>query len=117
MRQGFSPGIDQVLRGGGEMGALMRTIDWSATPVGAPAEWPQSLKTALSICLASRFPMLIWWGPELIQFYNDAYRPLARRNSLRLLKLVNTLLDFSRIEAKRIRATFQPIDLAPSPQN
>jgi PAS domain S-box-containing protein len=68
--------IEQVLAGGGEMGALIRAIDWSETPVGLPSQWPQSLRTVLSVCLASRFPMLIWWGPEMIQFYNDAYRPI-----------------------------------------
>jgi PAS domain S-box-containing protein len=68
--------VEQVLAGGGKMGALMRSIDWSKTPLGPVSQWPQSLRTALSICLASRFPMLIWWGSELIQFYNDAYRPV-----------------------------------------
>lgn len=53
---------DEVFAGGGEMGALMRSIDWSATPLGAVEYWPQSLRTAVSICLASYFPMLIWWG-------------------------------------------------------
>ncbi|MCB0166181.1 MAG: PAS domain S-box protein [Anaerolineae bacterium] len=76
MEQVFSSDIEQVLMGGGEVGALIRTIDWAETPVGSPAEWPQSLRTGLSICLASRYPMLIWWGPEMIQFYNDAYRPI-----------------------------------------
>src|SRR5437870_4941310 len=66
---------DEVLAGGGEMGALMRSLDWSATPVGPVESWPQSLRTALSILLSSRHPMFIWWGPELVQFYNDGYRP------------------------------------------
>ena len=48
-------------------------FDWSATPIGPRHSWPQSLRTSLSICLASRFPILIWWGPELIKLYNDAY--------------------------------------------
>lgn len=65
---------DEVFAGGGEMGTLMRSIDWSATPLGAVEHWPQSLRTAVSICLASYFPMLIWWGPELVKLYNDAYR-------------------------------------------
>jgi signal transduction histidine kinase/DNA-binding response OmpR family regulator len=65
-----------VLRGGGEMGALMRTIDWSATAVGPVERWPQSLKTALSILLETGFPMYIAWGPEFTQFYNDGYRPI-----------------------------------------
>lgn len=65
---------NEVFAGGGEMGALMRSIDWSTTPLGAIEYWPQSLRTAVSICLASYFPMLIWWGPELVKLYNDAYR-------------------------------------------
>src|SRR6185295_13243524 len=64
------------LSGGGEMGERMRALDWSATPVGEPASWPQSLKTAVSICLGSRHPIVLWWGnPEYTMFYNDAYIP------------------------------------------
>jgi hypothetical protein len=58
-----------------EMGNLIRTKDWRNTPVGPIDSWPQSLKTTLSIILNSRFPMFLWWGPELTCFYNDAYRP------------------------------------------
>jgi hypothetical protein len=63
------------ITGGGEMGKLIREKDWSQTPVGDITTWPQSLKTTLSILLNSRFPMFLWWGPELVCFYNDAYRP------------------------------------------
>ena len=56
------------------MGALTRAYDWSATPLGEPGAWPQSLRTAVRIVLNTNHPMFIWWGPELIQFYNDAYR-------------------------------------------
>src|SRR3954471_13003372 len=62
------------LAGGGEMGALTRARDWSETPVGRPDTWPQSLRTAVRILLNTNHPMFIWWGPQLIQFYNDAYR-------------------------------------------
>ena len=62
------------LSGGGEMGALMRAHDWAASPLGAPAGWPAALKTTLRLLLTSKHAMFIWWGPELIQFYNDAYR-------------------------------------------
>jgi PAS domain S-box-containing protein len=62
------------LAGGGEMGALTRAYDWSASPLGKPEAWPQSLRTALRILFNTNHPMFIWWGPELIQFYNDAYR-------------------------------------------
>ena len=61
---------------GGEMGRHMRAMDWSSTRLGEPSTWPQSLLTALSICLSSRFPMLLWWGPDLCVLYNDAYIPI-----------------------------------------
>lgn len=63
------------LEGGGEMGELMRSKDWTSTPLGSIEHWPLSLRTTLSIMLNSRFPMFLFWGPELTCFYNDAYRP------------------------------------------
>jgi len=62
------------MAGGGEMGALMRTHDWQATPLGLPDTWPMALKTMVRVVLSSNHPMFIWWGDELIQFYNDRYR-------------------------------------------
>ncbi len=56
------------------MGALIRAFDWSATPVGPPDAWPQSLRLTVRLMLNSQHPMFIWWGPDLIQFYNDGYR-------------------------------------------
>jgi two-component sensor histidine kinase len=56
------------------MGRLIRAHDWSSSPLGPPETWPQSLKTAVRLILSSSHPMFIWWGPDLIQFYNDAYR-------------------------------------------
>ncbi|MDP3075924.1 PAS domain-containing protein, partial [Bradyrhizobium sp.] len=56
------------------MGDLTRAHDWSASPLGEPGTWPQSLRTAVRIALNTNHPMFIWWGAELIQFYNDAYR-------------------------------------------
>ena len=65
------------LSGGGEMGGRMRAFDWSTSPVGPAANWPQSLKTAVSICIGSRYPIVIWWGnPEYTMFYNDGYIPI-----------------------------------------
>jgi PAS domain S-box-containing protein len=61
---------------GSEMGDLMRAHDWSQTPLGETSGWSQSLKTVLSILLTSQHPIFLWWGEELIQFYNDAYRPI-----------------------------------------
>ncbi|MCE3278561.1 MAG: rcsC [Bacteroidetes bacterium] len=65
----------QFLQGGGEMGELTREYDWANTPIGEPDKWPQSLRTTVAMILNSKFPMFLWWGEDLIQFYNDAYRP------------------------------------------
>ena len=64
------------LLGGGEMGALMRALAWSNTPLGTVETWPQSLRTAISLMLESRFAMVVAWGPEFRFFYNDRYRPV-----------------------------------------
>ncbi len=58
------------------MGALMRAKDWSRTPLGAPENWPQSLRTAVRIILLARYPMFVWWGKELVNLYNDGYVPM-----------------------------------------
>lgn len=58
------------------MAARMREFDWASSPLGEPAGWPASLTTAVRICLTSRFPMIVWWGPDLRFLYNDAYLPL-----------------------------------------
>ncbi|MFN3387323.1 MAG: PAS domain-containing protein [Allosphingosinicella sp.] len=57
----------------GEMAARMRAYDWAAHPLGPPEHWPQSLKTAVGIVTAAKFPMFLAWGPELRFLYNDAY--------------------------------------------
>jgi hypothetical protein len=57
------------------MGARLRAKNWAATPLGSPETWPQATKTAVSICLNSRFPILLWLGPELRLVYNDTYIP------------------------------------------
>ncbi|HSJ15013.1 MAG TPA: PAS domain-containing protein [Longimicrobiales bacterium] len=75
-----TPGHDPLFEGPGEMRALCRGLDWSATPLGPVIEWPQSLRTVLGIVLGSRNPMFLFWGPELIQIYNDAYRPSLGRS-------------------------------------
>ena len=66
----------QYLEGGGEMGRLTRAFDWSTTVIGSPDQWSLNLLNTISLMFNSKYPMFIWWGPELIQFYNDAYRPL-----------------------------------------
>ncbi len=69
------------LAGGGEMGALMRSKNWRATALGPLEDWPQSLKVSAGICIASRFDLIVWWGPQLIILYNDSYcRTLAGKH-------------------------------------
>ena len=65
------------LAGGGELGALMRATDWSQTSLGPVELWPQALRTAVRIMLTSRQPMFVWWGDELINLYNDAYKAIV----------------------------------------
>src|SRR5688572_31596014 len=66
----------EFLCGGGEMGERIRALDWSQTPIGAPAGWSSSMRMMVSLLLANRFPLLLWWGPRYIQIYNDPYRPV-----------------------------------------
>ena len=58
------------------MGALIREKDWSKTPLGDPAAWPQSLRTMVAVMLDNPFGMYIAWGNEYTQLYNDGYRPI-----------------------------------------
>lgn len=66
----------KFLDGGGEMGELIRSINWSDNVLGDPSEWPQTLRTAVRIMLDSPFGMYIAWGNEYTQLYNDGYRPI-----------------------------------------
>jgi signal transduction histidine kinase len=59
----------------GEMPARVRAFDWASTSLGAVGAWSLSLRALVSTILGSRHPMFLWWGPDLIQIYNDAYRP------------------------------------------
>lgn len=59
----------------GEMRQRWREFDWAATPLGPIAGWQASLRTTVELVLGSGFPMVVLWGPELIQIYNDAYVP------------------------------------------
>ena len=70
-----APEFDHFVQDG-EMVTMLRTTDWSLTPLGPPATWPEALRLQLNICFESAFPIAVWWGPDLIQFYNDGYRPI-----------------------------------------
>jgi signal transduction histidine kinase len=74
-RPAVYPSLDyDIFEGGGEMGDLARKLDWSATPLGPPETWSQSLRSAVGILLTSRFSMWMGWGPDLAFLYNDSYR-------------------------------------------
>jgi signal transduction histidine kinase len=70
----------RAVLGSGEMADLTRAFDWSRTAVGPIEEWPDALLITVNTLLASRHPMFLWWGEELVQFYNDAYRPSIRED-------------------------------------
>ena len=70
------PRPQPFLVGGDEMGSLIRSFDWSKTPIGPVEQWSPSLRMMVSFLLANRFPLLLWWGPRYISIYNDAYRPV-----------------------------------------
>jgi signal transduction histidine kinase len=75
--------FDHVLARGGHTGALIASLDWSAHTLGPIDTWPVALKNALSLCLVSKTPSLVRWGAnpsDLIEFYNDAYRPVLGPN-------------------------------------
>jgi PAS domain-containing protein/DNA-binding CsgD family transcriptional regulator len=67
-----------TLSGGGKAGGILRRVDWSATSLGNPEAWPEPLRISLRIILTTNYPMLIWWGGELVQFYNDGFAAIAR---------------------------------------
>ncbi|TFV92659.1 response regulator [Oxalobacteraceae bacterium OM1] len=71
MQQGISFITDDS-----ETGRLVSQVDWGSSPLGPMDAWPQSLKTSLSICLACRFPIIVWWGPDMVMLYNDDYIPV-----------------------------------------
>ena len=69
------------------MGARMRELDWSDTPLGAVTEWPQSLRSTVSMLLPSKAQIVLFWGPEFSVLYNDAYRPVFGAKHPRALGL------------------------------
>jgi signal transduction histidine kinase/ActR/RegA family two-component response regulator len=66
----------ELYPGGDEMAQRMRATDWASTSLGPVETWPDNLRLILATCFDSQFGMAVWWGPEMIQFYNDAYRPM-----------------------------------------
>jgi signal transduction histidine kinase len=68
--------LERATASGGETGVLVRRFDWARTPLGPIETWPSALQTAVAVCLSSSFPMVLNWGEELIQIYNDAAIPV-----------------------------------------
>lgn len=64
------------LSAGGGMARLIRDKDWSATPIGPVENWSPALRMMVDFMIPNPFPMLLWWGPEYISIYNDAYAPV-----------------------------------------
>src|ERR1700735_5665807 len=73
----LAPASPEFLSGGGEMGRRIREYDWSITSLGPVHTWPQSLRTCIRIMLASRQPIWIGWGRDLIKLYNDPYKAIV----------------------------------------
>ena len=72
---GGDKSVAALFSGPGEMPARCRAFDWASSPLGPVSGWSQSLRTIVSTLLESRHPMFLWWGPDLIQIFNDGYRP------------------------------------------
>src|SRR6201996_755036 len=71
------PLVPAFLAGGGEMGGLVAAFDWSATALGPIADWPISLRSAVSIVVRSPVSMVMLWGADGVMIYNDAYSIFA----------------------------------------
>lgn len=65
-----------LFSGTGEVRAIGRELDWAATSLGPVEQWPQSLRSTVRILLSSQYPMVLTWGPQFTQIYNDAYSKL-----------------------------------------
>ncbi len=75
----LAPLSEPVLTAGGEMAERIRKFDWSQTPLGPPENWSSALRATIGLMLANSFPMLLWWGPDYISIYNNAYIPVLGR--------------------------------------
>ena len=74
--------LERAIEAGGEAGALVRSHAWEQTQLGPMAAWPSTLAAAVNTCLATGFPMVVNWGKQLVQIYNDAAIPVYRKRTL-----------------------------------
>jgi hypothetical protein len=95
---------ESFLTGAGEMAALVRSIDWLGSPLGAIGTWPQSLRTTMSICLSSRFPIAVYWGPEYLMLYNQSLVPMVGAN-----KHPNAFGQSARVVLAEIWSIIEPL--------
>lgn len=72
--------LQRIFPGNSELARRMRALDWSTTELGPPERWPERLRSAVSICLLSRFPIVVWWGPNMSMLYNDPYSSFLGRS-------------------------------------
>src|ERR1700748_2586764 len=75
MSRHSAPAELAFLTGGGNMAALMRDYDWAKSPLGAPRSWSPSLRATLGMILPAQAEIVLFWGPDFVAFYNDAYAP------------------------------------------
>lgn len=105
----------KFLAGGGEMGELIRQMDWSESPLGQIDTWSESLRTTMGLLLHSAFPMFLFWGDDLLCFYNDAYRPSLGTDGKHpaIGKKAKTVFpeiwDFIGPQLRQVMATAEPI--------
>lgn len=114
---------EEIFPGESEVSALLRRHDWGKSPLGPVSDWPQSLRTSISICLSSAFPILVWWGPELVMLYNDAYAPIISSKHPRALgspgrevfpeiwNTIGPMLEEVMVRGKAVRANDLPLFL------
>ena len=78
-RSAASSADEDVFSTTGPLQTLLREADWAATPLGPVERWPDLLRAAIKTVLPSRVPMMLWWGPQLVQLYNAAAMPVIGR--------------------------------------
>src|SRR5262245_57795445 len=76
VRQAIQARVEPLIVGGGEMGELVRAFDWANNPLGPIESWPPALRAAVDLMLNSNLALMLIWGPEHVQIYNDSFKPL-----------------------------------------
>jgi signal transduction histidine kinase len=109
---------ERLFAGPGELRAHCRALDWSTTPLGPVERWPQSLRTAVDLCLGSRFPCALLWGPELAVIHNEAHGAMlgARRPYAIGRPAAEVLSDAWHVLAAFVARTLSGVDGAAIPE-